>query len=151
MINIEIHNYYVCHTPEVDAVVVLVVARLVVLGADCEPPTLCSGAGTGRAKQFILNAAFLHPRLILYTEKTNKLSISYIHPQVTSQRIEGIAYNLHEPPQHTRLLRRSYWDTQSLFSLISKSCELLALYEVKNKLTGLNHNNKIHMKLITGA
>ena len=59
--------------------VVLVVARLVVLGVDCEAPTFCSGAGAGRVKQFILNAAFLHPRLILYTEKTNKLSISYTH------------------------------------------------------------------------
>jgi hypothetical protein len=65
MINKQIHNYYVSHTPEVDALV----ARLVVLCAECEGPTSCSGPGASHAKKFSLNVVFLHPRLILCTPK----------------------------------------------------------------------------------
>jgi hypothetical protein len=52
---------YQGHTPKVDALC----ARLVDLCADCEGPAKCLGPSAGLAKQFNLNAAFLHPRLIL--------------------------------------------------------------------------------------
>jgi hypothetical protein len=52
---------YQGHTPEVDALC----ARLVHLCAECEGPTTCSGPSADLAKQFNLNAAFLHPHLIL--------------------------------------------------------------------------------------
>jgi hypothetical protein len=59
------YNYH-GHTPEVDALC----ARLMDLCADydCEGPPTCLGPGAGPAKQFNLNTAFLHPRLILCKE-----------------------------------------------------------------------------------